>query len=178
MKIESKDTYKLAIFSHVMLMICIIPFLLLKMPVYIPIIFFMSSFVLISLGTIATGRTFIFFEEGIRVAFLFYSRTYSLDELVTQNYISFENSLQYRVINNKGAEFAPFHVHRPSWIGPSLYCHFHPFKYIFVQFENNISYPHNTPHRNDSQYYILHYYETDESTFRSYLANCPNTNIK
>lgn len=161
MLIERDKDYKFVFFVYVLfsiflLLLCVYGFdisidlaLLINSPVYLIII----------LGLISTGRTFIMDEDGCTVHFGKYRKKYTWNELTTKR-IEKHNlpsmlAGRFSCPYLDEAIFSPYKIHKPKVIRVGLYSIFHPFSCIFVNFSLG-----------NEDWQRGRYYEVEENIFR------------
>lgn len=123
--------------------------LLINSPVYI----------IVALGFISSGRTFIMSEDGCTVCFWKYQKDYTWEELKTKrieahnlpSMLDGRNSCPYL----KEAIFSPYRIRKPRIIRAATYSLLHPLSCIYVNFSLE-----------NKDYQIGRYYEIEEASFR------------
>ncbi|MBQ3069147.1 MAG: hypothetical protein IJD01_04265 [Clostridia bacterium] len=119
---------------------------------------------------IATGRTFLFCEEGITVCLLWYKRMYRWDELKIKRFVHYKG-VPTRISRTPvclAAEFCAKDIHIPQQWDACIYSSWRrPLSMIFVYFTPP-TYQNNKPSSiTMTSFPVL--YEADEETFRAKL---------
>lgn len=114
---------------------------------------------------VAVGRVLVFDENGCTVKFLWFSRSYTWEELNTKHIVDMKNLLGYRQPYSAGAIFSTKDVRIPKLLMPAYYCAYvHPFEFFFVYFDPKLPCEKwDTP--------PFRVYVVDENDFLSHMEN-------
>lgn len=140
MIIERDKNYKLYFAFYIFACISILLIYVLGCDVSIGLALLINSpaFVVIFLGLISTGRTFIMDEDGCTVCFWKFRKKYTWEELKTRKIEKYTlpSMLRGRLScpYTKEAFAAPYQVRKPRAIRSNLYSLFHPFSFIYINF--------------------------------------------
>lgn len=115
-------------------------------------------FIVLIPALIAEGRTFLLDKDGCTVCFGKYRKKYLWNELKTKRIEEHDLPTMLRGRFSppylKEAIFSPFKIHKPKMIRANVYCLFHPFSCIYINFALK-----------DVKYENGRHYEVDEEEF-------------
>ena len=134
---KDKEYWFYVCFSHIGVLIVMIAFYFgLNLTIGWTLVVYAPLFLIIVLGAIIYGRTFILSAEGCTVCFLCFQRTYRWEELQTKR---IERYPKYSLVRpmkynpyQKYAMLAHYRVRKPRWVYPEQYSSLHPWSYIYL----------------------------------------------